>query len=144
MLSGLLQSSALFSIFGVKPNLILIILIASAQWIEVFSAYLPVLLLGIILAQFFPGIGSESLSVGLIGLLAFGAAHRLHGRSSVNNLVLTVSGTVAFYLLTNAGHIFQSPWMLIGEVIYNAFLGIIFLKFFQPWLAGDKDSIFQK
>lgn len=129
--SGLLQSTDILNIYGIKPNIVLAVLIAASFFLTNFLIYFSLILLAIITLLFQGGLQSEQLILGILASAAFLAEKKLHWWPILNNLVLIGMGTVIFYLLSSPAFLIGNPLLVLGELTYNLVLGSLFFKLFH-------------
>ena len=119
-----LQGQEIFIWFGVKPNLILAVLIASALVLD-FSWYLTLLVIGSLGIEFYPGIGRLTVSMLIAGALIFWLRKRFLAGGAVALLILSIIGTSAVYLILNPSFIFEHFSIFIIEAIYNLIVSVL-------------------
>ncbi|MEK7555283.1 MAG: hypothetical protein AAB516_00450 [Patescibacteria group bacterium] len=117
-----------FSIFGVKPNLALVAVIAAAFFIsDIWEGVLLAVIAALIL-KFSPGFSKEILIFFLIVAAAIIAKKYLPWRSMINLIFLIISATLLFYVFSFPTSIISG--IFIQELIYNILIGIfIFIVF---------------
>ena len=135
--SGLLQNTNILNVYGIKPNITLAVLIAASFFLADFLVYLAAVLFVIVILIFQGSFQAEQLILGLLAIAAFFAEKQLHWRPILGNLVLIGAGTVIFYLLSSPAFLIGNPALVLGELAYNLFLGIIFFKIFESWLTNS-------
>jgi len=125
---GVLQNTNLLMFAGIKPNLLLAIIIGLAffiedAWLYGFFAILSAVFLSV--GGFFT---PEILVFILLAVIAFWAAARWHTQPFLNYLILIGALTFIFYLLTSPFYIISNPVGLFIELAYNAVLGALLYK----------------
>jgi hypothetical protein len=127
ILSAFLQSFFGFSIFGVKPNLALVVVVAASFFVAgILEGFLLAALAALIL-KFAPAAGTEILAFSLIAAGAVIVKNHLPWRNFLNFLFLIIAGTLSFYF-------FLSPKLIVSflfakELFLNAFFGILVFAF---------------
>ena len=128
LLAGLLQNTDFLTVAGVKPNLLLAVLIAASFFIEEAAIYILLVLISAILLKFNAGLEPESVAFALVALAGGLIGKRLSWLPIFNNLALVGAGTIIFYVLTAPAY-FVSNFTGFGiELIYNLALSIILFK----------------
>lgn len=137
ILAGLLQNTDVLNFYQIKPNLVLVFLIAISFFIPNFLTYLGLVLVGLILIAFRPGFEPEAAVLGLLAVLSFSLVRFLNLQMVYNNFLLIGASTLLFYLLTAPSFILQNPLLVFGEMVYNLVLGVIFFRIFETWLKTN-------
>ncbi len=128
-----------FSIFGIKPNLALISIIATSFFtIDLLEGLLLVLLAALIL-KFSPGFEKEILFFSLIGLGAIIIKNYLPWHYYLNNIFLIILGTFIFYLLLAHNLILSS--VFLKEVLLNLIFGIVLFVFLNGLVEKSKPKM---
>lgn len=123
---GFLQSTEVLSLFHVKPNAVLVLLITASFFITRFFPYLLAVFFGILALR------TTTLFDVALGIIAFSAivsyfvGGRLPGRPAANNILLILVGTLLFYAVVDSSFILAHPMVLLAELLYNGFMGTIF------------------
>ena len=128
LLAGVLQNTHFLNLAGVKPNLLLVVLIAASFFIEEATVYILLVLIAAILLKFQASLELELVVFALLALAAGLIGKRLHWLPIFNNLVLVAGATVLFYLLTEPAYLVGSLGAVGIELVYNLFFGIVFFK----------------
>jgi len=116
-----------FSVFGVKPNLALAVLIAISFFIaNLWEGFLLVLLAALIL-KFAPGFEKGILTFSLIAAAGLIVKKYLPWRYFLSNLILIGIGTFIFYLFLNPNLIISV--IFLKEIVLNLVAGIIIFAF---------------
>ena len=137
VLAGLFQNTGFFSIFGIKPNLLLAALVALSFFVKDILVYSSFILAAVILLFFQSGIMAEQLVLALIGLAAFPVGRRLPGSPLFNNLLMVGAGTILFYLFVAPSFLISAWPAVIGELVYNLLWGFIFFNIFELCLKTN-------
>lgn len=129
---GLMQNTAFVSVAGVKPNLILVLLLFFIPLTANFYEYLILLLIaGFVLNL---GSGFDSGVVALLVTLVF--AYLIHYRllwaKYLNFLILIALSTVLFYIFTSPVFIYENWDIVLKEAVYNLILGSLLVLLFLP------------
>jgi hypothetical protein len=122
---ALLQNTNLLIFYGIKPNLVLVFLIALSFFITDIFIYLYFVLVGVIF------LGFEQLAIALPAILSFAVGRRLHWQPFFNNLLLVSAGTIVFYLLVGWSSV------VLGEIIYNLVVGSAFFALIEKCLKTN-------
>lgn len=118
-----------FSVFGIKPNLALIAVIAASFFLSnIWEGFLLVALAALIL-KFAPGFQTEIFIFSLIGAVIIIAKNYLPWHHFLAGIILIIFGTIAFYCLL-APHLILS-FVFIKELIINLVFSIPVFTFFS-------------
>lgn len=125
-----------FSIFGVKPNLALMAVIAASFFIaDIWEGFLLVLISALIL-KFGPAVGNKDVLIfSLLGALAVLLRNRLPWQATINFLVLIILGAFCFYLILSPSLFLSS--ILLKEIVYNVISGMLVFALLL-WLKTKK------
>ncbi len=129
LLVGLLSffQSSSFSIFGIKPNLALAVIISASFFAaSIWQGFLLVALAALIL-KFAPGFEKEILILSLIGAGAVLTKKYLPWRYFFSNLILIGLGTLIFYVIL-ASNLIVSV-IFFGELVFNVAAGMMIFAF---------------
>lgn len=116
-----------FSVFGVKPNLALAVVIASSFFIASFWEGFLLVALAVLILKFSPGFTPEILVFALIGVGALIFKNYLPWRNFLNNLFLVIAGTFVFYLILSPNLILSA--IFAKELFLNLIAGISIFAF---------------
>lgn len=131
---GLFQNTNVFSIFGIKPNLLLALLVPAAFFLENILTMTAILAIALFLSDFRSGFTSESASLAVLALVAPALTRRLPWEPFVNNIVLMGAMTVIFYLLASPSYLIHSPIAILFELLLNITFSAIFYNLFNSCL----------
>ncbi|MEK7640862.1 MAG: hypothetical protein AAB389_02600 [Patescibacteria group bacterium] len=131
LLAGLFQNTNVFNIFGIKPNLLLAVLVAAIFFLDQILEVVAALALALLISDFRAGFAGESAALTLLVLVSPLLSRRLPWNPFINNMVLVGGFTVVFYLLTSPGYVIGLPFGVLGEVLYNALFAAIFYNLFN-------------
>ncbi len=131
---GILQSTNLLLIGGVKPNLLLVVLIVLAFFVEDAWLYAFFIAVAAILLKVRGFFSPEILVFILLGMTSAWVAARWHTQPIVNNVFLVSVFTVLFYALTTPSYLISNLGQLGIELIYNLVIAIVLFKTFELWL----------
>lgn len=141
--AGLLQNTGLFSVWGVKPNLLLAVMIAVSLFIDSFPWYLLLVVLSVILSRFEAGFRPELLVFSFLLIAAYGVRRLLPWRPSVANCFLVAVSVILFYLLADAPYLFGAPLVVVWEIIYSTLFCVLVYDIFRQ-LGDNEDQIFRR
>lgn len=130
ILAGLFQNTGFFSIFGIKPNLLLTAVIALSFFVSDFLIYSSFVIMGAILLAFTGGFWAEQLIFAALALAIFPICRYLRWQPIFNNLLLIGAGTILFYLLSSPTFLMTNWLFVAGELVYNLVWGVIFFELF--------------
>lgn len=134
VLAGLFQNTEFFTVFGIKPNLLLIALVAISFFIKGIQAYLNFVLASIMLSSVSGGISTEQIVLAGLALAAFPAGRYLHWQPVFNNFLIIGVATALFYLFTAPAFMLSGWQVVVGEIVYNLFVGYLLFKTFETCL----------
>lgn len=137
VLAGMLQNTGFFVAFGIKPNLLLVAMVAISFFIKDIWTYLSFVLAAVVLVIVGGGIALEQIVLAGLGLAAFPVGRYLHWQPFFNNFLMIGAGTVLFYLLTAPAFLISDWQAVVGEIVYNLVWGWIFFELFSRWLKTN-------
>jgi hypothetical protein len=125
-LFGLLQSFSLVSFMGVKPNLLLSLLVVLLFTTKQFWQYLILILIALVSLNYSSLITRETIIFGTIMLLAFYLKGYLTEHFFLISFFLAIILTTLFYLFIDYQFIFNNINIFLLEVAFNALLTTLF------------------
>ena len=129
-----------FCIFGIKPNLVLSVIITISFFVEnIWEGFLLVALAGLIL-KFAPGFESEILVLSLIGAGAILTKKYLPWHYFFSNLILIGLGTLIFYVILASNLI--TSIIFFEELAFNIIVGMIIFAFSSLLWDNKSHEIF--
>ena len=136
---GLMQNTTLVNIAGVKPNLILVLLLFFIPLTANFYEYLVLLLVaGSVL-----NLGGSFNGNVVVLLVALVFAYLIHRRllwaKYFNNLILIALSTALFYVLSSPSFIYENWDIVLREIIYNLILGSVLILLLFP--SGHRQAL---
>lgn len=134
VLLGLLQSTALLAIGGVKPNILLMFLIALAFFVEDLWQYIFFILVAGALLKTQGFFTPELLVFTVLALLAAWVAATWHAQPVINNIILAAAATLLFYLGTSPSYFVLHPGQLGIELVYNVVVSALLFNIFNQCL----------
>lgn len=134
---GLVQATDLLKVFGVKPNVLLVMMMALSFFALSFLDYSAFILIATVLAGFESGLAIEQLAIAGVSLGAFLAAPKIHWHPFFTNLAFVFFGTLIFYFLSEAPFIITSAKILALELIYNLLFGILLFQIVKDIFKRD-------
>lgn len=114
-----------FSVFGVKPNLILAVLVALVFLDLSLPAYLFLLTAALFLIRWRPDLDISLLALFVAAVGSRLARSILPWRDGISLLVLIVGSTAVFYFIADPGFIYYQPAIFIQEVLYNTITAFV-------------------
>ena len=122
------QTTSWVIFFGVRPNLVLILLTTLSffvgHWLLFLAAAIFAGLVIFSASSFWP-----ALVLVVLGLSAFWLGHRLPGRPFFNNSFIIILSTLIFYGVINPDFLSLNPMLVVLEASLNVFLGSLFFWF---------------
>lgn len=134
ILLGLLQHLDIFNIFGVKPNLIFVFLLAVCFFEISFIFYLILVLISYLLLRLNFNFDLSTSVLSLLLIFGYGLAKIFPWQQIINLMFLIIILNTAFYLIISFQFVMNNTSLLIGEILYNLVLGSIFYSFFSKLL----------
>ncbi|PIR88176.1 MAG: hypothetical protein COU10_00685 [Candidatus Harrisonbacteria bacterium CG10_big_fil_rev_8_21_14_0_10_45_28] len=129
-----LQGEDFFTWFGIKPNLVLGVLVASVLVLD-WVWYGSLLIIGALGLEFYPGVGMIAVALMGTGILNFWLSRKFLAESFFAIFILGLAGTVTFYLILSPSYILSYPARVLVEAVYNLIIGgLIFgtLRYLNP------------
>lgn len=123
--AGIIQNTQLFSIYGIKPDIVLVILLTAIPFFANFLDYLILILFAGILLQ-------APVGFLIVSAAAYFFGRYFNWRQSLNNGVLIIFATVVFYLLSAPMFLYQNWNIVLAEIGYNLILGGVFYFILWP------------
>lgn len=121
--AALLQQIPGFGIGGVRPNLVLIVVLALSFVTRGFLEYLILLAAAAVFIN--PGLKVTGAFLAVV-LIAYFFSKLLPWRALLSYLFLLALSTTGFYLLTAVSFIRKSPSLFFQELFYNLVIGGLF------------------
>ncbi|PIR04844.1 MAG: hypothetical protein COV57_02325 [Candidatus Liptonbacteria bacterium CG11_big_fil_rev_8_21_14_0_20_35_14] len=121
---GLAVASNILNIFGLVPNLLLVITVSALFFGFNTSKSLLVYLIGFASSAFEPVISFELLALSFVIILIIMSKRYLSLSNLTNSSLIIVIGTVLLYLLINYNFIIQSTYLVGLEIMLNVILFI--------------------
>ncbi|EKD24106.1 MAG: hypothetical protein ACD_81C00108G0002 [uncultured bacterium] len=123
------------AIFGVVPNMLLVVIVTMALFLRDFLHELFLLSLASFLLKFSPVVNREILAFFFIGLIIILIERKLPWHTLVNGIFLTFFATIALYVFVDRASI--ASLMFAKELGYNVLLtyalyhGFVFFRLFR-------------
>ena len=140
--AGFLQGNSLFSIAGVKINVVLAALIAFSFFVERIPKFAFLVLIAGIFIRFRPGIERELLVLMVVAFLAYIAQEKLPGKPFINCILLQVIGTLVFLVIIDVHFISFAPSVVIQETVYNTAIGVLLFLGAEQFIPYGKTKRF--
>ncbi|PIT92388.1 MAG: hypothetical protein COU08_02690 [Candidatus Harrisonbacteria bacterium CG10_big_fil_rev_8_21_14_0_10_42_17] len=140
ILLGILQNTSLGIVLGIKPNSILVLAIVFSLFAESILQYAIVLFTAVVMVQFAVFETSIASALAMVGLLVYLFREALPGKMWLNSIGTTVLGTLAFYVLVDAGFIIQEPGTLFREIVVNSGLAIVLYLVLEKLLTSHEKT----
>lgn len=132
--AGLLQNTDILMVAGVKPNLLLVIMVALAFFVEDAWIYGFFILEAAALLAVGGFFAPEIIVFALLAITAAWIAARWHTQAILTAALVVSSFTVIFYAFSEPSYLLSSPGRISIELIYNLVLGVIFFNVFTQCL----------
>ena len=123
---SLAQNASLIIFNGVKPNLVLAVLVVFIFSEKEFWKYLTLVLISLICLDYSVFISKEAAIFGAIMLSAFCFKKYLSENIFLNSFLLASILTALLYLLIDYGFIFKNPGLFFQELFYNILISLVF------------------
>lgn len=124
-LAALVQNTEAAVFYGVKINLVLILVIVLGLFTKNFREYLIFVLTGVAMIKPAPGIDFMSGVFFVLLIGSFYLKNLLSGKPMANAVLLIFSSTILFYLITAPRFLTAATASFLLELIYNAIGGLI-------------------
>jgi hypothetical protein len=121
-IAATLQSGEFLVIAGVKPNLVLALLVVFSFFMPHLFPYAILALFSAFMLSFAPGISWEGGALILVALIFFYVRDRFLSPGLVASILFSVFGTVLFYLLISPTVLYDEVGVVAKEVLYNGLL----------------------
>ena len=131
VLLGLLQSTSLLAVGGVKPNVLLMFLIALAFFVSDIWQYSFFILVAGVLLKTQGSFAPELLVFTVLALLAAWVAGTWHTLPVLNNIVLAGVATILFHLAVGLSYLVSHPGQLGIELVYNLVISALLFQIFN-------------
>lgn len=138
LLATALQAGGGISLYGVKPNFIISVLVVISFFIDNLALYLLLILLATLGVSFGPGISKEGVAIVLVALAAFVGKSRIVWPELWGAGIATALATVGLYLLIDPVFIWQHPGLLLLEVVYTVIIGLLLFELLYWWRRRDQ------
>jgi hypothetical protein len=125
IVASVFQSSTFLTLWGTKPNLVLVLLAVFVFFVPDLFIYLVLVFTAGAFLRFSPGLGWDMVMLSLLGLFFFYMRDRFFSSGAAGSLVFTAFGTVLFYLLISPAFVYHEGVMVIKEVVYNSIIALI-------------------
>lgn len=116
-----LQNSELLTAFGVKPNLVLMLLASLTFFIPRLFVYGSLAVLGALFIDFAPGLSQEGVAMLIVALFLYYLRARFINAGTFTAVGFAAFATVLFYLLVSPTLLYHEVGMVLAEFAYNAF-----------------------
>lgn len=124
--AAILQTNRFFILSNVNPDLILLTILAAVVSEKKFLLVSLFLFFSSLLLLFLASFWLLEIAVLTgIGFLSLLIRKILSGNKFFDFLILIFLGTLGFYLIISPRYFLIQLWTLIGELIYNLFLGFL-------------------
>lgn len=137
LVAGAVQVNSPIDFWGIKPNLILIVLIVFGFFTENFIFFLILTLLGSIGIKFMPGLGLDAVAIAVVALCAFIVKSRAVSGGLLGVTILLALGTFGTYLIVSPGFFYNHFLVVLIEAVYNVVLGAILFELLQ-WVTNRR------
>lgn len=142
ILAFILQANHFFSLGGINPNLILLIIFLGVISEKKISRFLILISVIILLSVvFLPYWSKEILILSGLSFIAFLSKKFLTGNVFFDFLVIISLGNLGLYLIINPHYFITNPIAIIIELFYNMALGFIILFGVEKFFYEKKTRI---
>ncbi|MDD5431097.1 MAG: hypothetical protein PHP03_02645 [Candidatus Pacebacteria bacterium] len=139
---AVLQSAPVASVYGIKPNLVMIFLLVESIFMGNFPKYAALSVLGTVFLRFTSGLERESVVLFFLLIAAFIFKKYFIKKTLLSAVCLAGFSTLIFYLIADINFIIESPLLFVQETVYNVFIGIIFYYIIKT--AYEKTEYIQR
>lgn len=140
-----LQNTEMLTLYGVKPNLALVLLIILAGITSSLVFFSSLVIVSVLVLQNVFFVSWPTIVFILLTFLIFFLLKRLPWRTTINIFTTIVLFSVIFLILVEPLFVINNVRVIIQELIYNVILGIIlysalFYFFKQQYLSPIRSS----
>ncbi|MHB9019608.1 MAG: hypothetical protein ACYC3G_01885 [Minisyncoccota bacterium] len=128
---SLSQSLSLVIFNGIKPNLILAVLVVLIFSEKSFWRYTALVMTSLVFLNYSTAISKEIIIFGLLMILAFYFKKYLSENLFLYSFLLTSILTTVFYLLIDARFVINNLNLFFWEIFYNVLISLIFGFLYQ-------------
>ncbi len=134
LVMGILQNTDLLLIAGVKPNLLLVLMIALAFFVEDAWLYGFYILECVALLASGGLFAPEIVTFVLLLLAAAWVSARWHTQAILTAGLVFAASTVFFYIFSEPTYLLSSPGLIGIELVYNVVVGLLLFKICENFL----------
>lgn len=138
--ASVLQGGELVRIFGVKPNLVLVLLSTFSLFAPSFFGYALLSLFAVYTLQFAPGTSWEGWAMLLVAMIFFYAREKFFTPGLFANTIFITLGTILLYLFLEPGFLYHEAGIALFEVVLNACCGVLVYWFVNRIHEAKKRS----
>ncbi len=140
LMAGALQMHGALAVYGIRPDLMLVVLIVSALFTDNFLLYLLLTLIASIGIRFAPGFGPEAFALVVVSLGVFAVKSKIVWPGLLGSAILIGAGTIAVYTLGSMQFLFRHPGIVAAEALYNIVLAAILYEVLQLITRYEKKA----
>ena len=141
LLAATLQSSHMFGIVGIRPDLVLVVLVVLSFFTESLVVFSLLVLLGSIGIHFEPGISAEPVALAVLSLTGFFIKNRAVWPGLAATGILLFLGTFALYALIEPSFIYNHFTVVLFEAVYNIVLGLVLFEAISLYVKKTQFTI---
>jgi len=141
LLAATLQNEHVFGISGIRPNLVLVVLIVLCFFTNDLGLFCLLILLACIGIRFAPGISREALALTLVSLAAFFVKERAVWPGVFATAILLLLGTFCMYAFIQPQFIYQDFGSVVFESVYNIVLGFVLFEIVSLYVKKTRLTI---
>ena len=120
------QHLSIFNIFGIKPNFIFVFLLVVSFFEIDFLFYVFLVLISYLVLRSNLNFDFPTLVLSGLLLAGFFLIKILPWQRIFNLILLVILLNIVFYSITSFQFVINNTSLLVGEILYNLFLGLIF------------------
>lgn len=124
LVAATLQSGEMFVVFGVKPNLVLVLLAVFVFFTPRFFPYALLAVFACTVLRFAPGLNWDVTAFLMVSLFFYYIRDRFFSSGLFGVLVFVFFGTILFYLLLSPSFMYHEGVVVAKELIYNLLLAL--------------------
>lgn len=132
VVAGLIQSTTFFNIAGIKPNLLLVLLLFSIPLTANSYEYFILLLIAGLVLNLGSGLNGGVVALLITLILAYLIHRHFLWAKYLGSLMLIALSTAVFYVLASPSFIYEHWDVVLGEIAYNLILGSLLILLFFP------------
>ncbi|MEK7554615.1 MAG: hypothetical protein AAB518_01355 [Patescibacteria group bacterium] len=125
LLAGIIQSSGIAAVGGVRPNILLVLLLTLVFFFREWKSYAALIAIATIFSKTEIGFSSPYIVIAIISACVFLVKPHFPGHRFFNVILAVIAGTIITYVITDLKFLGNDPFTVMIEVVYNVLVGIV-------------------